>query len=117
MNVGDPHWSPDGALIVFQSPPDPSDHSSQNIFTIRADGSGLTQLTAGLEPAPPGLEGAFHPSWSPDGRQIVFARFPGSTPTAASLFVMNADGKGLHLLAPTILDQNAPEWGPLPPSP
>jgi TolB protein len=116
MNVADPQWSPDGTLIVFQSPPDPIQQSAQNIYTIRADGTGLTQLTSGLPAASSGLEGAFHPSFAPDGRQIVFAHFPGSNPNGASLYVMDADGTDVHLLAPTDLDQNAPVWGPLPPS-
>ena len=117
MNVADPHWSPDGRFIVFQSPPDPSEHYPQDIYTIHADGTSLTQLTADLSAAPAGLEAAFHPSWSPDGRQIVFSHFPGSTPNGASLYVMNADGTDLHLVAPTTLDQNAAEWGPMPASP
>lgn len=117
MNVADPHWSPDGKRVVFQSPPDPSEHFAQDIYTILVDGTGLMQLTKNLSASPSGLEGAFHPSWSPDGRQIVFGRFPGSNPDGASLFMMNADGTDLHLLAPTKLDQNAPEWGLMPASP
>jgi Tol biopolymer transport system component len=117
MQVADPHWSPDGKRIVFQSPPDPSEHLAQDIYSILADGTGLTQLTKDLPALPSGLEGAFHPSWSPDGREIVFCRFPGATADRASLFVMNADGTDLHLLAPTNLDQNAPEWGPIPVTP
>jgi Tol biopolymer transport system component len=114
MNAADPHWSPDGERIVFQSPPDPSEHSPQDIYTILVGGTGLTQLTKNLPALPSGLEGAFHPSWSPDGREIVFSHFPGSTSNGATLYVMNADGTDLHLLAPTTLDQNAPEWGPMP---
>jgi len=114
MNVADPQWSPDGKRIVFQSPPDPSEHFAQDIYSILADGTGLTQLTKNLPALPSGLEGAFHPSWSPDGGEIVFCRFPGANADGASLFVMNADGTDLHLLAPTNLDQNAPVWGVLP---
>ncbi len=117
MNVADPDWSPDGKRIVFQSPPDPSEHFPQDIYTILADGTGLTQLTKNLPALPSGLEGAFHPSWSPDGSEIVFSHFPGSNSNGASLFIMNADGTDLHLLAPTNLDQNAAEWGPMPASP
>jgi Tol biopolymer transport system component len=114
MNVADPQFSPDGTRIVFQSPPDPSEQSAQNIYSILADGTGLTQLTRDLPSLPSGLEGAFHPSWSPNGREIVFCRFPGATTNGASLFVMNADGTDVRLLAPTDLDQNAPEWGSSP---
>jgi TolB protein len=108
MNVDDPAWSPDGGLIAFQSPPDPTDGSEQDIYTIRPDGTGLKKLTSGLGPG--WSNGA---SWSPDGKQIVFAHFP-STTGAADLFVMNRDGSDLHLLAPTALIENGPNWGPSP---
>jgi TolB protein len=113
MNVGNPHWSPDGTLVAFQSPPDPIDGIEQNLFTIHPDGTGLTQLTSHLTKTN-GNQAAHHPSWSPDGTMIVFSHFPGSRPDRADLYVINADGSDLHLLAPSSLNANAPEWGPLP---
>ena len=52
-------------------------------------------------------------SWSPDGKQIVFAHLP-STDGHSDLFVMNRDGSDAHLLAATHLWENSPNWGPLP---
>ena len=54
---------------------------------MNADGSGQRRLTR-----TPGEEWAF--SWSPDGRQLAFARFPVKPRWA--FFVMNADGTGMR---------------------
>jgi len=72
-------WSPDGQTIAFTS-----DRSGDpEIYVAKADGSGLQRLTmtAGRDA---------HPSWTPDGRQIVFQspRENGQV----RLFIMNADG-------------------------
>ena len=56
-------WSPDGRHIAFEG--DPAQPGNSDIYTIRADGSGLRRLTA-----QPGFEGDAH--YSPDGRTIVF---------------------------------------------
>jgi Tol biopolymer transport system component len=74
-------WSPDGSMIAFQGYP-------YRIYTIRADGTGFTQLTI-PQPDPTG-EPIFdrHPSWSPDGR-IAFAR---QSAANATIYVMNANG-------------------------
>lgn len=50
-----PDWHPDGERIVF---------SGGDLFTIRADGSNLRQVT---------IHGhAFFPSWSPTGKRIAY---------------------------------------------
>jgi dipeptidyl aminopeptidase/acylaminoacyl peptidase len=115
MEVGDPDWSPDGSLIVFQSPPEANQGGEQNIFTIHPDGTGLTQLTAHLSSEADGKQGTFHPSWSPDGSQIVFIHNPG-TNGVGDLWVMNADGTDLHLLVATGLNETGVFWGPSPSS-
>lgn len=113
MSVNDPDWSPDGALIAFQSPAEANEGGEQNIFTSRPDGTGLTQLTAGLSSSR-GYQGTFHPSWSPDGSQLVFSHNP-STGQRADLYKINRDGTGLHVVRHTILNENAPDWGIAPP--
>jgi eukaryotic-like serine/threonine-protein kinase len=56
-----PRWSPDGTRIAFYS----NRGGSYEIWTIRADGSGLERAAA-----LPGTR-AFHPIWSPDGRWLA----------------------------------------------
>ena len=58
-----PRWSPDARQIVFSMRRRGSQNS--DIFTVRADGSGLSRLTAG--PA-----NHKNPAWSRDGHWIYF---------------------------------------------
>jgi Tol biopolymer transport system component len=106
LDAEDPAWSPDGNTIVFQSPPDPyvAGWGDQVLYAIRPDGTGLTPLTAHLDgPA------TNHPSWSPDGSQIIFSH--AAAEDVADLWVMDGDGSHLHVLERTPLNENAPFWG------
>ena len=66
-----PDWQPDGDLIVFstydlaefQATDEPS-----NLYTVRADGSGMTQITTYGR----AQERATGPTWTPDGQRIIF---------------------------------------------
>jgi Tol biopolymer transport system component len=108
LDANDPDWSPDGTLIAFNSPAEAG--GDQKIYTIRPDGTGLTRLTSGLSTYADGGQGTYHPSWSPDGTQILFSHSP-STDGFADLFVMNSDGSGVHVLAKTELHENHAAWG------
>ncbi len=61
-------WSPDGQQIVFVASPEKTSGIREfaNIYIMNADGSGLINLTSGLE------IGAINPKWTPDGQQILF---------------------------------------------
>lgn len=95
-----PKWSPDGKRIIFNSaratPDLKAEWSRQvhEIFTMNADGSDVRQVS-NLKTV------STYPSFSPDGRKIVFrsvTQTPGmnwSLTLAArnsEIFVMNADG-------------------------
>ena len=82
-----PAWSPDGSRILFTSYRDGADplmlgSGNAEVFTVRPDGSGPTNLTND-----PDWDG--YPAWSPDGRQIAFSINDG---VEFDLYVMNADG-------------------------
>jgi Tol biopolymer transport system component len=67
------------------------------IYSIRADGSRLGQLTRNAAQDT-------RPSFSPNGRRVAFAR-------ENDLLVMNADGSRQHKLG-RIEDQASPAWSP-----
>jgi len=114
LSAANPAWSPDGTLIAFNTPAEQAPFVEQHIDVIHPDGTGLTQLTSGMSVSPDGTEASNHPSWSPDGSQIVFAHRPGTTGPLPDLYVMNRDGSDLHVLAGTPLRENGPNWGPAP---
>ncbi len=80
----DPAWSPDGNWIAWRSNGEGADPRN-GIWLMRSDGSNSRQLTRG---------GGF-PTWSPDGRQIVYFKTfdegEYDSPTQ-SMWIMSADG-------------------------
>jgi Tol biopolymer transport system component len=107
LDGNDPDWSPDGAEIAFNASAEPS--PTQNIYTIRPDGTDLRQLTTYREKG----QATFHPSWSPDASRILFSHSP-STGGWADFFVMNRDGSDQQIIAATDLHENHGTWGPSP---
>ena len=74
-----------------------------DLFTVRADGSGLTQLTTGPE-----FEQ--HPTWSPNGKSILFTR--GEVMTNIDIYVMGEDGSDPRQLTEHPERDNLPAWSP-----
>jgi WD40-like Beta Propeller Repeat len=76
----------------------------QDIYVIRADGSGPRRLTHAAAKE-------FTPSWSPDGRWIAYRHQPGSDETG-EIYAMRADGSGVHNLTRNGAMDYAPAWSP-----
>jgi TolB protein len=94
-----PDWSPDGTRIAFvrACPSSPFD-----IFTVRANGTGLRRLTRGTPMDQ-------WPTWSPDVRKIAFVR---GDDVGAELYVVNAAGGGVHRLTRNAVADDTPAWSP-----
>jgi Tol biopolymer transport system component len=113
-----PRWSPDGTKIIFSSTraldgsDAPNMNSTENIWIMNADGTGITPLTT--------LTNAdnTNPVWSPDGTKIAFdsPRMPDGSDAAITdghnIWIMNADGTGAkcvtHTTPPTY--NRNPQW-------
>jgi len=74
--------------IVFQ------ERSGGRIFIVNADGTGLRQLTQGLDPA-----------LSPDGTKVAFTRWE----DPAAIYLINVDGTQERLLT-EVEQPKCPEW-------
>jgi Tol biopolymer transport system component len=83
---------PATAAIAFVSTRDGAEH----IYVANADGSEVTRVTAGSEPA-----------WSRDGRRIAFAR-RASGPGPPGIYVLDLDGSEPRHVGPGSL----PAWSP-----
>jgi Tol biopolymer transport system component len=81
-------------LLVFQKRVAGLNPNDVQLFTIRPDGTGETQITHFRNTA------ATNAEWSPDGTSIVFTRVrqPNSSLARFTLYIANADGTGLRPL-------------------
>jgi TolB protein len=99
-----PDWSPDSSRILFRSNEEINDERSQ-YYTVRPDGTGLTQLTN----FPFTHRRLFSTTFSPDGTQIVFAK--ADAKGRGDIWIMNADGSNPHPVQQAKPWDSAPDWG------
>ena len=94
---GSVDWSPDGrTLLLFAGEP-----GNNNIYSLELVSGAITQLTDGGNNAAP--------SWSPDGRWIVFNSMRASE--NANIFIMRPDGSDVRQLTNDTEPDWQPRWG------
>jgi TolB protein len=108
MNAGDAAWSADGTKLVFEA--DSPGFPYGSVWTINADGSGLTNLLP--NPSSPGAtDGYSDPVYSPDGAQILLAHgLYESGNSTEGLAIVSADGTGLHYVGDGKGGEQQPDW-------
>ena len=83
-------WSPDGRRLVFTT-------LGESIWVLDADGTDLVRLVSAADSPLKWFNG---PAWSPRGRTIAFVATRDDERNP-DVWVVNADGSGLHRLART----------------
>ena len=99
LDGNEPDWSPDGTRLAFQSN---RESELLRIYVVRADGSGLRQLTTDKGEAS-------EPAWAPDGGSIAFVS---DLDGDEDIYVVRADGSGLRKITHNTVDDMGPTWSP-----
>lgn len=111
----DPDWQPNGGQVAFVQ-----HHGSHyEIFTINADGTGMTALTRPVTTLVDQMPNNVAPAWSPDGEHIVFLsnRQDDNEAGAWRLWVMDKDGSNQRPLPIDVTinytygNEQAVSWG------
>jgi Tol biopolymer transport system component len=103
MDVYEPHWSPDGAWIVFSA-----SLAGQpfNAYAISSAGGSPQKL-----PSSSSTPASNYPSWSPDGRSVLFRRDPPHGVSGRGLYLMDWRTKQISFV-PQSEDWMQGTWSP-----
>jgi Tol biopolymer transport system component len=106
-----PQFSPNGYTVLFNTLAYRVSEGvmtfRSNIFIINSDGTNFKNLTENITP----YNNAFYPTWSPDGRKIVFVpEFAGLHPSG--IYTINIDGSDFRMLFGDQKVKHFPVWSP-----
>jgi Tol biopolymer transport system component len=93
-----PLWSPDGRQIAYLQNANRGSDPTSRIYVMNADGSGR-HLLSNVRAV------GTAPSWSPNGKKLVFSGPKG-------LYVAAADGSSVHRVAKSAFPDAFPVWSP-----
>ena len=106
---GSPSWSPDSKRIVFSARREGHFENkfgiTYEIYVMDADGGNQQRLTENRK-------NDWHPSWSPDGKRIVFASDRKGDLENFDIYMMDADGGNQQNLTNNRVDDGSPSWSP-----
>ena len=109
LNASAPDWHPSGQRIAFDTHDNFPAPNVGHIMVMRPDGSGKQVIVRGDD------DDFFNnPSFSPDGRQVTFARWPANGENPTPIWVASASGRGAHQLLDSPTEENKPDWGSAP---
>jgi Tol biopolymer transport system component len=92
-----PDWSPDGQRIAFHTGPWQGTTKAQNLYTIRPDGTHMTQVTHFGD----NDTRAIGATWTPDGKRLIFvhvSRNPSDPWGDRRIAFVDPDGSDLTVL-------------------
>jgi len=96
-------WSPDGKYCAAQGGDD-QNPSLDGVYRVNVNNGSAVRLTSGFD-----IPG----DYSPDGSQIVFGRYSPDDGQGLALYIVNANGTGLHKLITEIFQPvNDGSWSP-----
>lgn len=102
-----PSWSPDGKLITFAGYD--RDQDNFDIFLMQSDGTNLIRLTGSAKRNSRRMANNEDPSFSPDGRHIVFSSDRTGT---KQVYMVNLDGSDERRLTLDNFTYEKPRWSP-----
>ena len=110
-----PEWSPDQhhSRMAFQRPRQRGSryHSVWTLDMRNGEATNISEVVSA------GNAGAMHPSWSPDGRSLVFITVvepdpePGVRPEVSDVWSIDADGRNRRNLTQGRYSNLQPSWG------
>lgn len=112
MGAGDtgpsvPAWSPNGRRIVYLTTPGLTGRYRAAIWVMNASGTGRRLLYRSACC----IESWGRPTWSPDGKSVVFGVGLSSDPARSGIYTIRADGRSLRRLADAPTEA---AWQPIP---